>query len=729
MVKVARFAPAFVLAAALGGVHSGAALAQEIQPAPLITEPMAVEVDSGLVRHEGEGEAVVFSRRIFIPGAAALRLEFDEVVLSGLVSDGSASYLRITSTLDGAQQRLNGLHVKQWGRTSAYFNGDEVIVEIVARGGTGDNLLRMSTVQAEFEPFVDRSICGATDDRELSDDNRTARLLPVGCTGWLIEDCNHCFLTAGHCSTSNNSITVVEFNVPLSNSNGSLNHPPPEDQYAPDIASRQSNSGGSGVGDDWAYFGVFPNSNTGLTPYEAYGDAFALSIPPQVTGQQIRITGYGTTSSPVPPQWNQVQKTHTGPYFSFSGTTVSYQTDTTGGNSGSPVIDDSTGMAIGIHTHGGCSGNSGNYGTGYNHSGLQTALASPRGVCECPLLTFHFPGGLPEQVDPAGGTTVTVEVLADGDVFPQPGTGIFYYDAGSGFVSVPMAEPQENVYIATFPAIDCGTTVRYYFSAETTGGEVVLEPRLAPNQSYAADSTLGYETVREDDFETDAGWTVGDAGDGATTGLWNRADPQPTDAQPGDDVSGDGTQCWVTDGRGGNIGDFDVDNGKTTLKTPVLDLAAEPDAVVSYWRWYSNDKGGDPQNDRFRVDVTNGGAWVNAETVGPTGSQAMGGWYFHQFRMSDFVSPSGTVQVRFVAEDAGSGSIIEAAIDEFRVFSFVCAEECVADFNGDGSVNTQDVLAFLNAWNAGEGSADINGDGTINTQDVLAFLNLWNAGC
>ena len=54
---------------------------------------------------------------------------------------------------------------------------------------------------------------------------------------------------------------------------------------------------------------------------------------------------------------------------------------------------------------------------------------------------------------------------------------------------------------------------------------------------------------------------------------------------------------------------------------------------------------------------------------------------------------------------------------------------CVADFNGDGDVNTNDVLSFLNAWNAGDGSADINGDGDVNTNDVLAFLNLWNAGC
>lgn len=57
------------------------------------------------------------------------------------------------------------------------------------------------------------------------------------------------------------------------------------------------------------------------------------------------------------------------------------------------------------------------------------------------------------------------------------------------------------------------------------------------------------------------------------------------------------------------------------------------------------------------------------------------------------------------------------------------ADPCVGDFNNDGSANTLDVLAFLNAWAAGEQSADTNGDGSVNTLDVLAFLNAWTAGC
>ncbi|GIK18397.1 MAG: hypothetical protein DYG93_07345 [Leptolyngbya sp. PLA2] len=57
------------------------------------------------------------------------------------------------------------------------------------------------------------------------------------------------------------------------------------------------------------------------------------------------------------------------------------------------------------------------------------------------------------------------------------------------------------------------------------------------------------------------------------------------------------------------------------------------------------------------------------------------------------------------------------------------AQPCPADFNGDTVINTLDVLAFLNAYTAGEPEADFNGDTVINTLDVLAFLNAYTAGC
>jgi V8-like Glu-specific endopeptidase len=693
------------------------ALAQEALPAPLITEPMPVKVDSGDVPNEGDAEMVVFSQNIFIPGAAALRLEFTDVQLAGLISDGSGSYLRIRSLFDGAEQRLNAMHVRQWGNTSAYFNGDEVTIEIVAQPGTGNNFLRMDTVRAQFEPFVEESICGPTDDRELSYDNRAARLLPVGCTGWLINDCSHCFLTAGHCSTSSGSFTAVQFNVPLSNNNGSLNHPPPEDQYAPDTASRQSNNGG-GIGNDYAYFGVFPNSNTGLTPFEAYGDSYQITVPPPVQGQDIRITGYGVTGNPVPPSWNQVQKTHAGPYFNFSGSTVSYTTDTTGGNSGSPVIDDSTGMAIGIHTHGGCNSSGGNFGTGLNHSGFQGFLANPRGVCECTLLNFYYPDGLPENLDPSGGDQIVLEVLANGDSIPQPGTGLFYYDAGAGFVSMAMNETQDNVYVATFPAVDCGVTVRYYFSAETTLGEVANDPRFAPGDAYEALAALSYTEVANDNFESDTGWRVFNFD--LAEGAWERANPNIMGGSaPENDADGSG-KCYLT---GNYLINSDVDGGPTRLVSPDYDISGLGNPMVNFSRWFSNVQ---QDEDRMVIEVSGdaGGSWVTVSEVAHSGRQ----WVEDGFAVRDYLPTSSQVRVRFSVSDNPNNSDTEAGLDAFILSDVECGG-CPADFNGDGTVNTQDVLAFLNAWAAGDDTADFNGDGDVNTLDVLAFLNAWSVGC
>ncbi|HZW09855.1 MAG TPA: GC-type dockerin domain-anchored protein [Phycisphaerales bacterium] len=51
------------------------------------------------------------------------------------------------------------------------------------------------------------------------------------------------------------------------------------------------------------------------------------------------------------------------------------------------------------------------------------------------------------------------------------------------------------------------------------------------------------------------------------------------------------------------------------------------------------------------------------------------------------------------------------------------------DFNQDGVVDTRDVTAFLNAWNAGGAGSDFNEDGVIDTRDVIAFLNAWTHRC
>ncbi|QKK07314.1 MAG: hypothetical protein HND58_03535 [Planctomycetota bacterium] len=93
----------------------------------------------------------------------------------------------------------------------------------------------------------------------------------------------------------------------------------------------------------------------------------------------------------------------------------------------------------------------------------------------------------------------------------------------------------------------------------------------------------------------------------------------------------------------------------------------------------------------------------------------------------------GGLDIRGLLDISDDGSIITGwgYYDGFnvRAFQIIFDTPCDADFNGDDTVNTLDVLAFLNAWTAGEGSADFNDDGSVNTLDVLAFLNAWTAGC
>lgn len=351
-------------------------------------------------------------------------------------------------------------------------------------------------------------------------------------------------------------------------------------------------------------------------------------------------------------------------------------------------------------------------------------------------LEFAYPDGLPTSVDPSGGTTVRVQVSGL-DSQPEPGTGMFYYDIGAGFESVAMDVVSQNVYDAVFPASECQSEIAYYFSAETTGGEVVFAPGGAPNDHYVVLSATGIDVVLDDDFETDQGWIVGAPGDDATSGIWARGDPVATGgtppSKPEDDHSEDGTLCFVTD-----LTTADVDGGHTTLRSPIFDMTSNAAATLSYWRWYSNGTGlpmfSENYADIFVIDISNDGgeSWVNVETLGPgdaSDPNVLPGWNFYEFLPADVVTPTANMQMRFIASDEDGDSVIQALIDDFLINEVLCDSGCYADFNDDGVVNTLDFLAYLNAFNAGDAAADCSGDGTVNTLDFLCFLNEFNAGC
>ncbi len=323
------------------------------------------EVQLGASR--GNSHTTIFEHIVESKGADTLKINFKGVGL------GANSYLQLTSLDDGATQTLDAHSLKEADYASAFFNGDQVLVTLHTAKNEEFSHLWIDSIDVGYidDRVVGFSQCGSVDNRVPSFDDAVARIMPIGCTGWLID--NRKVITAGHCISS--STQSLHFNVPRSTPGGRRVNPGPEDQYTIIRDSIKYRNGGPG--DDWAVFEVRKNSQTGLHPVDAQGKTFKLVRNQYLN--TIRITGYGGDSG----SRNFIQQTHSGPFSGFSGTRMSYKVDTEGGNSGGPVIDETTGYAVGIHTHGGCSTNGGgsNSGTSTYNNAFWLAADANSGPC------------------------------------------------------------------------------------------------------------------------------------------------------------------------------------------------------------------------------------------------------------------------------------------------------------------------------------------------------------
>jgi hypothetical protein len=64
-----------------------------------------------------------------------------------------------------------------------------------------------------------------------------------------------------------------------------------------------------------------------------------------------------------------------------------------------------------------------------------------------------------------------------------------------------------------------------------------------------------------------------------------------------------------------------------------------------------------------------------------------------------------------------------------QAWKAVLPRSCLADYNGVGGLNVQDIFDFFGGWFMGAPRADYNGDGAVTVQDIFEFLNAWFAGC
>lgn len=222
-----------------------------------------------------------------------------------------------------------------------------------------------------------------------------------------------------------------------------------------------------------------------------------------------------------------------------------------------------------------------------------------------------------------------------------------------------------DLFEGIIPAQTVGSVIEYRIEATSIDEEFVAHPALPG-------SWLAFQVVTVfEPFESAGAWTVGDAGDGAVSGVWARVVPIGTGAQPGEDTTTPpGTMCFVTQNGtpGGALGEADVDGGKTTLVSPNYRLEDGPYASITarFRRWYSNALGAS-LDDEWRVDASADGgmSWTNLETV-PLGNET---WEIVTADLVALLGGPDSVRFRFVAEDLGAGSLVEAGIDDFELIA------------------------------------------------------------
>ena len=342
-----------------------------------------------------------------------------------------------------------------------------------------------------------------------------------------------------------------------------------------------------------------------------------------------------------------------------------------------------------------------------------------------PAIGLSLVSSVPEIALP--GTVLTVEAqVIEGDEALVGSPKIYYDMTGSGFTQADMIASGDS-WTFDLPATTCGTSPVFYMEATGDGGTTVTLPALGADGPYRVariGEDLDFGTYN---FETAPGWTVENIS--VFDGAWELGVPDGFRGAPPRDFDGSGRAYVTGAGRG-----QDLDGGPTILYSPVFDLTGAPsDLKLRYARWFTNDdqKAGLPDQDRLVAQITDngGGRWVTLETV----SHAMAGeeWAMMEWTISEHVSLTNQVQVRFSVSDNPNDSVTEAAVDAFSVTGFRCDATggCLADIDGDGELTIFDFLGFQNLFAAGDMRADFDGDGQLTLFDFLAFQNLFAAGC
>ena len=307
----------------------------------------------------------------------------------------------------------------------------------------------------------------------------------------------------------------------------------------------------------------------------------------------------------------------------------------------------------------------GQYGTGLGTAGTYTVTVTRAG---------YVSQTIPGVVLVLGNTTVLNVALVPATAFTLTGT-IRDAISTSGLAGAKLLlQTGGTTYPITADASGNFSLAGFFSGvydvyAGTWGYVTSFQSGLSINPGTGA-LTINLNRGYTDDFVLDQGWT---AVNSAASGLWARGEPIGTDlsgvaSNPDLDLPADlGSLCYVTGNAGGAVGTDDVDNGRTTLRSPFFDLSSGTDPQLSYSRWFFNGGGSGAPNDSLIVKLSNGTTTVVLETVTAT-TPGNSSWVSRTYRILDFLPLSATMRLTVeTADAAASGHIVEGAFDGFAI--------------------------------------------------------------
>lgn len=189
-----------------------------------------------------------------------------------------------------------------------------------------------------------------------------------------------------------------------------------------------------------------------------------------------------------------------------------------------------------------------------------------------------------------------------------------------------------------------------------------------------------------DDFESDKGWIVNpDGTDYASSGMWERANPQGTDSDGPKqlDITTSEMNNLVTGSLAGkNANSYDVD-GFTTIRSPFIQLPAGEQIALSFQYYFAHAKNASSV-DYFSVKVIGNTTRTILELRG-TNQDVDATWKNFEASLNDFAGQLVSIQIE--VGDLSKNSLVEAAVDDFEI-SVIQTSDTILSANFDNGLDT-----------------------------------------